>query len=94
MDRVSVAFLGDDGETYWIEDEGSGIPPDQLDRVFDQYERLGRTEKGMGLVIAGMTPDVLGEIYDNAPEFLSVQEYEHVQRWAKQLARPIARLSS
>lgn len=32
-----------------VDDEGPGIPQDQLEKVFDQYERLGRTEKGMGL---------------------------------------------
>ena len=31
----------------------------------------------------------LSRIYDNAGEFLSVQDYEHVQRWARQIdARP------
>jgi GST-like protein len=29
----------------------------------------------------------LGQIYGTANEFLSVQEYEHVQRWARQLAK-------
>jgi GST-like protein len=29
----------------------------------------------------------LDRIYDGAAEFLSVQEYEHVQRWAKQIDR-------
>jgi GST-like protein len=29
---------------------------------------------------------VLGKTYENADEFLSVHEYEHVQRWAKRLA--------
>ncbi len=34
----------------------------------------------------------LDQIYDTAAEFLSVQEYEHVQRWARQLAeRPAVR---
>ena len=28
----------------------------------------------------------LGQIYDNAAEFLSAHEYEHVQRWANKLA--------
>lgn len=32
-----------------VEDEGDGIPEDQLEAVFEQYERLGRSEKGMGL---------------------------------------------
>ncbi len=29
----------------------------------------------------------LGQIYDNAAEFLSAHEYDHVQRWGKQVAR-------
>jgi GSH-dependent disulfide-bond oxidoreductase len=34
----------------------------------------------------------LGEIYDTAPEFLSVQDYQHVQRWSRQLLeRPAVR---
>jgi GST-like protein len=28
----------------------------------------------------------LGQIYDNAAEFLAAHEYDHVQRWAKQIA--------
>lgn len=32
-----------------VDDEGEGIPEDQLEVVFEQYERLGRSEKGMGL---------------------------------------------
>ena len=32
-----------------VDDEGPGIPESQLEKVFDQYERLGRSEKGMGL---------------------------------------------
>ena len=32
-----------------VDDEGDGIPEDERERVFDQYERLGRSEKGMGL---------------------------------------------
>ena len=32
----------------------------------------------------------LGQIYDGAAEFLSVHEYEHVQRWATQLASRLA----
>lgn len=38
-----------EGACVTVQDEGRGIPPDQLETVFDQYERLGRTEKGMGL---------------------------------------------
>ena len=32
-----------------VDDEGDGIPEGDMERVFDQYERLGRSEKGMGL---------------------------------------------
>lgn len=37
------------GGSVKVEDTGPGIPDDKLDRVFKQYERLGSTEKGMGL---------------------------------------------
>ena len=34
----------------------------------------------------------LGKIYENADEFLSVQDYQHVQRWARKIAdRPAVR---
>lgn len=32
-----------------VTDGGPGIPEDAFDRVFEQYERLGSSEKGMGL---------------------------------------------
>lgn len=38
-----------EGGRMTAQDEGPGIAPDQLEHVFEQYERLGRTEKGMGL---------------------------------------------
>lgn len=32
-----------------VEDSGPGIPEEFLERIFDQYERVGSQEKGMGL---------------------------------------------
>lgn len=32
-----------------VDDEGPGVAPDQLETIFEQYERLGRMEKGMGI---------------------------------------------
>lgn len=46
--RVVVRTTPDTG-CVAVDDEGEGIPEDQRERVFAQYERLGRSEKGMGL---------------------------------------------
>lgn len=46
--RVVVRATADTG-CLAVDDEGEGIPEDQREQIFDQYERLGRSEKGMGL---------------------------------------------
>lgn len=38
-----------EGACLKVQDEGSGIALDKLESVFEQYERLGRPEKGLGL---------------------------------------------
>lgn len=48
--KITIAVsMNAEGGCLTVQDEGPGIPPDQLDLVFEQYERLGRMEKGMGL---------------------------------------------
>ena len=37
------------GARVTVRDNGPGIPDDKLDSVFEQYERLGSSQKGMGL---------------------------------------------
>jgi signal transduction histidine kinase len=46
--RVSVRATEESG-CVTVDDEGSGIPEDQREKIFQQYERLGHSEKGMGL---------------------------------------------
>lgn len=44
---------GPDGHVIEIEDSGAGIPPDQLERVFDRFQKgSGSTGSGLGLTIS------------------------------------------
>jgi signal transduction histidine kinase len=49
-----------------VHDTGPGIPADRLDRIFDEFERLGRTRRtgddglGLGLAIVRRTARLLG----------------------------------
>lgn len=45
---VSVSHVDSHGSVT-VEDEGPGIPDHALEKVFHQYERLGSSQKGMGL---------------------------------------------
>lgn len=45
---ITVAATEEAGHVT-VQDQGPGIPPDKLGAIFEQYERLGRTEKGIGL---------------------------------------------
>lgn len=55
---IDVTLARDkDGFSYRVRDRGPGIPDDQLDRVFDKYERLNKQDSqvagtGLGLAIA------------------------------------------
>jgi signal transduction histidine kinase len=33
----------------WVRDNGIGIPPQYLERIFGLFERLGRSEQGTGI---------------------------------------------
>jgi signal transduction histidine kinase len=48
--RVSLRVFGEGSRAVVVvEDEGPGIPPDALDRVFDAYEKVDRGGQGQGL---------------------------------------------
>ena len=46
--KVGVSAMDSHG-CLTVEDEGPGIPAEHLGKVFEQYERLGSSQKGMGL---------------------------------------------
>ncbi|MEW6202809.1 MAG: PAS domain S-box protein [bacterium] len=49
--EISIEDAQTDGDDYWeisISDDGSGVPDEMKDRIFDRFSRIG-TEKGMGL---------------------------------------------
>ncbi|RIV78204.1 glutathione-dependent disulfide-bond oxidoreductase [Pelagerythrobacter aerophilus] len=70
-------------------------------RLFDvANQRLAQSEYlgGKGYTIADiatwpwLSPFVIGGIYGEARQFLSIHEYEHVERWVRQIAeRPAVR---
>jgi signal transduction histidine kinase len=58
--EVDVA-AGGEGATVVVRDHGPGIPPDQLERIFDRYYTAGRTQStGLGLSIALENAHLLG----------------------------------
>lgn len=52
---IAVAPAGEGGVTVTVADEGPGISPEQAERIFDKFERLGRDKdggSGLGLYIS------------------------------------------
>jgi two-component system sensor histidine kinase KdpD len=48
-----IAQIEGDSFTLTVSDDGPGLPPDQLDRVFDPFQRAGATQTGgLGLGLA------------------------------------------
>ena len=51
--RVTVrAIPGDDWITFEVEDTGAGIPPEELERIFDRFHQVEGTSSGTGLGLA------------------------------------------
>ena len=71
--RVSAERASDRGRESWIvsvADDGPGIPPDQVDHLFEAFTRLPQPDKntsddqpgyGLGLAIAAQAARLLGE---------------------------------
>lgn len=56
---------GRDGDRVWIAvlDQGEGVPPDSRERIFDKFERLGRSDpggSGLGLYISRRLARAMG----------------------------------
>ncbi|MCB9685532.1 MAG: PAS domain-containing sensor histidine kinase [Alphaproteobacteria bacterium] len=47
--RIVLGSSGGEHPTLWVEDEGPGIGPDQLERLFQPYTQLGEGAGGVGL---------------------------------------------
>jgi signal transduction histidine kinase len=51
---------------FWVRDEGSGIAPDEQDRIFERFHRGGPDEEhagpgaGLGLAIVGAVAEAHG----------------------------------
>ena len=43
---------GDDGPVFFVQDNGQGIPPAYLDRVFGLFDRLSHDDTGTGIGLA------------------------------------------
>jgi signal transduction histidine kinase len=76
-DRVSVAAWADTGwAAFEVSDSGPGVPPEQLDRIFERFSRAddGRARSsggtGLGLAIVKAIVDAHGGTVaaENAPE--------------------------
>lgn len=51
---VEVGWKPHRGDTYlfWVRDNGPGIPPEYLDKIFQLFEQLDRTKEGTGAGLA------------------------------------------
>ena len=72
--RVEVGVAADAGHTLlWVDDDGPGIPGDDLKRVFDRHvtsdrERTGRQGTGLGLaIVAELTTAMGGSVSAESP---------------------------
>jgi PAS domain S-box-containing protein len=62
---LKLGFDKEDNSTYrfWIQDNGNGLPPESLVKIFEDFERLGRTDiqgHGLGLSIVKRIIEKLG----------------------------------
>jgi signal transduction histidine kinase len=72
--RVVVGLVGDPGgAVLWVDDDGPGIPTDQLTRVFDRHfttDRAGghRSGSGLGLAIVAELATAMGaDVHAESP---------------------------
>jgi signal transduction histidine kinase len=56
---VTVGAL-DDGEGFYVEDDGPGIPPDERDQVFDHGYTNSTDGTGVGLAVVGRVSEAHG----------------------------------
>jgi signal transduction histidine kinase len=61
--RVQVRRTEDDGVTVAVSDQGEGIPPEDQDRIFQEFVQLGKTQlqegTGLGLPISRRLAELL-----------------------------------
>ncbi|HEY3430053.1 MAG TPA: HAMP domain-containing sensor histidine kinase, partial [Cyclobacteriaceae bacterium] len=60
------AFPAEGGATIKIEDQGQGIEPEYMDRVFDMYFRANERSKGNGLglyIVKKVTEKLQGTVH-------------------------------
>lgn len=41
--------VDEDGALIWVRDHGPGVPPDQIEQIFDRFVRLDQRIRGLGL---------------------------------------------
>lgn len=58
--HVSTRFLADESIEITVRDEGAGIPPDKLERIFEAYYTTKQKGSGLGLAVVKHNTELYG----------------------------------
>ena len=60
--HLSTRFLTDESIEITVRDEGGGIPPDKLERIFEAYYTTKTRGSGLGLAVVKHNAELYGGI--------------------------------